>query len=285
MKRLTIYLAVTIAGFVVALVAATYLVPTTFIVVATSEVVRFQTAGAPTSRWPLSGAELLEGDSAGNFTRTAFTGSIEIGDSVEVVLQRVSGGPVILKIDPVGANRYTVEFYDESDELIRRSLGPVEIRIDSLNARASRGESIVLPLVGDIEVGAAAGFQTGGAAPMLRSGTVTMVGSSFLSKSLYKAGDEELRAGDVFQVIKPLSNSYATVIVDERPALNLVSRASSFEAEISRAGTSSTGVSTPLRARILSDKSLQSLWLTFALVWGTVMKLWKQLSSRRGSPT
>jgi hypothetical protein len=187
-------------------------------------------------------------------------GEVSFSPGTRITLERISAGP--LRIIAVASRRAESAgvLHDSGGNLIG-SLGPyVVMTISNVEERAKRGHSVVLPVLGSIEVGRSGPNPAGRA--MLRSGTVTLLGQSLLGSSRYAAGTADLRAGDRFTVLRPHGPAVGFMQVDERPALTVAYRVLGTSGQVSRFASKGYSVGTSLRERVLSDSVLQGLWLT-----------------------
>ena len=240
---------------VVALIVAP--VSTTFNVTARTERLNMTVTEPPTSRWYLNNADLYED---GNLREDSFTGSVELAHALTVMIERVAYGDLWIHIECVplpDANEecHTGTLFSEGEDRIDSLSSDVDIYFTDIRGRADNGETILLPVSGEVMVGRTSGIVTAGTTAILRSGKVSMLGRSVFRSTAFEAGSAELNLGDRFHVtdIAPESTSLGFVLADQDAGLTAVYRIVGSAGSVTRPGGGMYTVTTSVFQRFLSD--------------------------------
>lgn len=262
-------LAVVLVASAIALAVTFWSTETTFNVTAVSEAVRIVIVPEPPTRLELDRVTMFLGFGG---QPKEFSGEIELTRGTELVLERVSQGPLRIAIRPATRGDPVGVLFDMDGRPVEQP-ARVVIRIDNVRERATMGRSVVLPFVGEVELGRV--VEQGSGHAMLRSADVTLLAHTLWGAGRYDAGRVRLDAGDRFRV-DGSGPAYGFVSVDERSAMSIVYRLEGSRGQVTRFGAEGYNVSASVRARLLNDPVIQGVWLTFLAVvglTGTLRKL------------
>ena len=227
-----------------------------------TETVTLMTGQGPGLRLQLNGDSLSYGF---NDDSETFTGAIELNSGVEVMIERVSIGPVQIECEAFeGGSVGTL--IDEHEHVVKELGSEVTIEIRDPSARAREGDSVVIPVSGRVEIGREINYASGSGHAMLRSGDVTLLGRSILGSTRYEAGRVQLDPADRFHVESPEDAAFGVVVADERPALSVIYRVVGKRGVVTRFGARGYDVTASIRARLINDNAVQGLWVTFLAV-------------------
>jgi len=240
-------------------------VKTGFSIVGETEAFTFMTAGAPTSNWPVARAVLVR---SANGAPERFTGSIQFADSVHVHVERMSLGPVRALVEADRPDGSAGTLRDETEQFVA-TLGPqLWVVIDSVPERAQRGETVILPFTARAELGGRLGHETSPSIPLLRSGTVRMIGTSMLVGRGFEAGVMPLEPGDELKVLDPHALASGYVVADDRAALNAVLRVRTRTLRVDRLGGSlGYNMSLSWFEILRNDPVVTSIWAVAAFLF------------------
>ncbi len=268
-----------IAAFIVALVAAVVMVSprasTTFDVHALTETVTYFPEDE--QEWELSGIRVHANlaDTAG----TKVTGRLVLQPEVKVVVDRVSLGPLSIRFEAADPQQILARFEQQAGTTIHLRATSLVV-IPELESRAHEGEGLLLTLKGRLDVGRPPHLSSETKAPILRNGTVDMLGSSFIGAGSFSAGTASLYAGDQFKIGDPESASLGFIAVDEGPGLTIGYRSIARFATIVRPGGGTPHIGASGFAMLREDPSLQAFLLLLFYLLPRLMKLAGYVSTR-----
>jgi len=245
--------------------------PTTFNVSAVTEEVKVVTHKTPMSRWPLKNIEISRDcpEDEGDIKYLDFSGSLNINPSVYLTLTRVAFGD--LKVTLYSNNDNAVgELYDNEDEFVLSLTSCAFFYIRKINERTSRGETIVLPVTGDISAGSEIRFLTQSSMPILREGQVTILDRSFMTDENYSVGPFSLEAGDTFKVHNSKVSSQGFVLVNENAAINLTFRAKGLRGVIKRYQSEDYELRNSYWSKLYHDESLSLAWILIIVLFNII---------------
>jgi hypothetical protein len=256
------------AALVVALIAAVVMVypraSTTFDLHALTETVTYFPENE--QEWELGGVHVHANlaDTAG----TKVTGRLILQSGVKVVIERVSLGPLFIRFEAADPQQILARFEQQTGTTIPLRATSLVI-IPELESRAHEGEGLLLTLRGRLDVGRPPHLSSETKAPILRNGTVDMLGSSFIGGGSFSAGTASLYSGDQFKIGDPESASLGFIAADEGPALTVGYRTIARFATIVRPGGSTPRIGASRFAMVRGDASLQAflLVLLYLLPW------------------
>jgi hypothetical protein len=256
-----------LVGLVALIVAP---VSTTFNVTARTERLEMKVSEQPISRWYVDKAEIFEDN---NSSEERFSGSIELAHPVTVMMERVAYGDLWIHIECIVSPGAVEEchsgiLYSETEDRIRSLKSDVDIYFTGIRDRADKGETILLPVSGEVMVGRTSGI---GTTAILRSGKVSMLGRSVFRSNAFEAGSVELNLGDRFHVtdIDPDSTTLGFVLADQAPGLTAAYRIVGSAGSVTRPGGGMYTVTTSVYQRFLSDtvfRVLAGILITIAAI-------------------
>lgn len=229
-----------------------------------TERLEFTTAGSPTSDWPVARALLFRSERSES---ERFSGSISFADSVHVRVERVALGPVRVVAEAARPGASVGTLTDEADQFVATLGSRVSVEVDSIEARAKAGETVVVPFTGRAALGGGPRHETDPRIPLLRNGAVRMIGVSLLVRRGFEAGAMPLEPGDEVRVPDPRAISSGYVVADDRPALNAVIRVRARTLRVERLGGSQGyTMSVSFFDVLRNDPVASSLW-TLLVFW------------------
>ncbi len=247
-------------------VALLYLwrVPTTFDVTASTEVVTFETGPSihdAASWWPLQDVRIVQ---AGAESPTRFSGFFEPAAMTHVRVERLANGPVVITMEPAtGAREEEASvgrFFTWGEEEVLEAGSDLEIWIPDMPARADSGETLVIPVAGQV-TSRGVGAMSSGSNALLRSGTVRLMGRSIFGDRAFVAGTSELGPGDQFLVEGIRGTAVGLVVADERPALRMAYRVIGDRGIVERPAAGAYTLSVSLFDRALNEPLFQALFV------------------------
>lgn len=261
-----VFVWVSVVCFIVAMVVTFIPKASTFDLMTTTEVFEFVSSRDHQNIWYLASAQ-IENDGA--LSPQLFTGRVIIGDNVQVRIQRISGGPLNITLVPVEAKKQSPASLSREDGTSVLSLGhKITFSLKDLPARASSGQSVVLPISGDPRVGATVGIPSSEYSPLLRQGQISVIGRNFLGSDLYRGTSQVIEPGDVVLFEKPNGPALGILTIDERPAMTATVHVLAREALIQRAPASGFTVGLTFLDRLQKDGTLQGIWGAFIFLYG-----------------
>jgi hypothetical protein len=265
----TLLLAASAIAFGLALFATLKRIETTFDVSAETETLRIRSS---TMSWSLDRVALSEG--YGGRAGTV-SGTLDIAPETEIVFERSGLGPLNVVCTRSAGIVGTFRAADGGQAR------PIDARAVLVFAdpgrRAKEGRPILLPIVGEVELGREVGAGNGG--PILRTARVIPLGHRLFRDELYRGTEAQLGAGDRLQIIGADGPAFGLVKADERPALTASYRVLGYRGFVSRYGGEGFTISLSWLERVLNDGAVTGFWLVFfaalsAPLW--VRKLWKE---------
>jgi hypothetical protein len=250
----------------------------TYVASANTEYVLVESINHGESQWYIENADIKQSDCSQWQT---FSGTIIIPSPVRIYMTRISEGPLWIEIEGNNENNDQIisELYPikENKNLIGKNSyvkKSFTIKIMNLMERSKRGQTIVLPVDGYMEIGRIVGNEIDGKIPVLKSGKIQMIGKKLIGHDTYDAGTKLLNIGDVFKVDKPKVGK-GLVVVNQQPGLNVVSYILGERAYIRRFGGVGYKVSSSLWVRFEKDPAITIL-LTVVLFMLGVFAKWRQ---------
>ena len=224
-----------------------YKVETTVTIVASTEGMSFRTSQQHGAGWIVRDAQITGGYDGKPKT---FTGEVRLRPGVDCQAERVSVGPFWLNCQPAPGTSGVVDLFanDQMTEAIDERL---VLQVGTAGSEGRTG--LLLPLEGSVEIGTNITLQQR-AASLLKSGRVTMVGTSWLTGSVFDAGQRELFFGDAVHVAS--SASIGFIAITESPAMTAVFRVLAEEAEASHFGSTGYVISSSAFEKIKNDPFL-----------------------------
>lgn len=260
MKRTLKILAVVVVIFVLLFPLLIDPITTTYNITANTEQLIITTKDGDGSRLPLYGVNI--------YTDTSrylenFDGVFEISRDVEITIDRIASGPVIITFESKG-NAPTGFLYRSTDSKYFKETGPyLRIEINDINKRADEGQTTILPINGLVSIGRPIGFEVfGSSTALLRSGEIAMTGSSTFSKMTFDAGQKALNLGDQVIFEEQANKAIGFATINENPGMQVAYRVIAKTAKILKPGPREEGKGLEVKATIL-DRLLRASLLQF----------------------
>jgi len=271
--------------------------PTTFNVTAITEQIAVNTTDVPMSSWPVNNIELhtdCQSDNA--FSVQNFTGAIKLQHNVNVIFTRIAQGPlkVSLYIEPndetdeqtANKNReqpYVGDLFSEDEEYVKSLADCAYFYVNDIAERASSGQSVVLPVTGEISVGNEVRFLTESENPVLREGEISILDRSFLIGEIYSVGPFNLKTGDSFKILqnKPVPNQ-GFVLANEDPALKLVFSAEGVKGVIKRYQSENYEIENSYWTKLFNDEVLSFSWVFIIILFNIIRVYLRYLVNENG---
>lgn len=243
-------------------------IDTVFNITATTERIKIRTIQPNSSRLVFDHVEIAD---VNEIIDTSFNGSFQLNGDVEVTVERVATGPVILEFR---SDESTGKLYDAENNFLKDTPGFFEVVIKDIDTRLPQGRTILFPIEGDIDLGRSVDFEMPGEYnSILRSGELSMTGISGIFGEHFDAGAKELLLGDqlVFEEVKQGALGFVTV--NENPGIQVAYRLSARHAKILKPGIKDSESGTKVKVRPL-DRFLNApffQWLS--LFFGSLVIL------------
>jgi len=244
---------------------------TIFNVTAQTEVISCYTDQKPSSRINLFAADIytIEDEIA-----KSFEGSIELSDSVNIKMERISNGPLLIEIERVtGGVVAKLRSFNERKKTPILVHDLIFIEISKIDSLLDNNASIVIPITGHIKLGNSIDIESDNEySLLLRAGDITMTGVTSLFNSHFVAGNEKLYLGD--QLIFDDKNSIGIATINEQPAIQVSYRGIDKHARILKPGPkdfkSGYQISASIFSRFKYDNSFQIGSIIIALLISTI---------------
>lgn len=209
-------------------------ITTTFNVTANTERVKFTTMDSNNSRLTLYDATIANYDSV--FLNN-FEGSLELKNNVDVVIERISEGPIIISLSCRTCSSVGNLYSAKSDDSVYKADNYLDITIDDVQDKAQKGISYIFKIDGKIESGRNVALELiDESNAILRNGNVVMIGSSEYTNDYFQAGTTQLFLGDRLVFDNQQSKGFGFVVINERAGMEACYRVLAKEARIIRPG-------------------------------------------------
>ena len=245
-----------VAAFIAAIAINDWFIRTGYEAKCVTERAQFRLGPQESPSWHLDGALLLR-DAVGK--GEPFTGTFQAAPNATVTFERIGKGPLNIGVAAPGDGiAATVRPRGGRDE----NLGPsVYLTIDNLSGSGapSRNAGVVFPINGAAEIGNLLSDETSAFNPIQRSGTVRMLGRTFVGNSIFDAGSRDLSLGD-FLTFQPESDGVGLLSANEDNGIAVVYRVVAKAAVVQRFRAEEYRIRVALYSRIAGDTSLQLIW-------------------------
>ncbi|MBU1171445.1 MAG: hypothetical protein KKD44_17975 [Proteobacteria bacterium] len=244
---------------------------TSFNVSVITEEVRVKTQHVPMSKWPVHEIQISRTcpDDLDDIRYETFSGTIEIHPDIEIILTRIAGGDLTVKLyDSEG--KATATLFDEEEEPVGTLSDCAFFHVTDIEKRAQAGETIVLPVTGDIRVGHEIRFLNSYKTPILYSGNVTILDKTFMFNDYYSVGPFPLEKGDSFTVMDQHVPSQGFISVNNEPAIQLVFRAKGSRGLIKRYQSEGYELHNGIWSKFYHDEALSATWMLVFLMIGMI---------------
>lgn len=241
-------------------------IPTTFNVTVKTERLEYTTLDNNNSRLPLINffAYNYNGDSLG-----LKNGSFQISRGSNVLVERVSNGPLLIQIKGANNKKAGVFYSENQDEIEKEAENFIEFVVANPSLRNKDGETILIPVSGDVVLGRTINYESYySSTAMVKSGTITMIGRSLFGNHFFESGIYNLNIGDQFVIDNPQSKAYGFVTINEESGMTAAYRVVGKKGKILTPGpvdeNSGYFITTSLLSRFLYDSFFQGISWSFA---------------------
>jgi hypothetical protein len=161
---------------------------------ARSEIVDFTTLDDNLSRYVVYGASILNGD---ELISSHFDGSIQIFEGTQVTIQRPGNGGINITLDHLDGKIAGALYNINGTKVDTRNDSYLEIYIDSIEFKMTNGINHHFGIEGKTNIGKNIDHLNFYENPsMLHSGTVSILGRSYIGVNYYEASIRKLNIGD-----------------------------------------------------------------------------------------
>lgn len=273
LTRIAIFTAILVIFIIVYFIVSSK-ITTVFNITALTERIEFLVVDDNNSSWNFDGVNLI--NTAGEYIEKNFSGTLTLEKGDQIRIDRFASGPAYISIQnkenkPIGKIRF-----DEmlNAKVIRNTF--LEIEIDSINTKAEKGITHILPIKGFITLGGDVDYEINGEGTgVLKEGEVNMQGFSSRRKNEYfQAGVEALKLGDEL-TFKKNELAVGFALIGDKPGIEVSYRVEAKEAIIIKTGPVKIGhkISATLLDKFVNDRSFQalSIILGFLIVMSTIL--------------
>lgn len=240
---------------------------------ANTELVKFITMNRDNINIPLTDVEVYDLKKDSTYS---FSGTFKITkENVRTTITRISNGDVSILVEsitnPIYDKSSLGSFYSKEDVFQYDAFGSFEFYIDNFKEKAENGETIILPIAGNIEIGRTSKYEFyGNSTAILRSGEVIILGKTIMGKP-YKSNLYELNVGDKFHLEKQFGIARGILTINEKSAMQVAYRVVGEKGRIinpGEIGDVKTGyyLSRSLFSRFENDPLVKSISLALAIL-------------------
>lgn len=244
---------------------------TTFNVSVTTELLAFKTLDSDHSKLSLRDVQVYNynGDSLGRFS-----GSFKISPNAETHIERIAHGPLSIQITG-GSNNSAGDFYAANSDLKMHAADHfVEFYVEDMSSRLLEGETIIIPINGEVSLGRNVNYETySNSNALLRHGNVVVIGKSLLSNSYYKSSTYDLNIGDEFRVVDPISKAYGFATINENVGMTVAYKVIGKEGRILTPGPRNKNSGYPVSLSFLSKINNDTLFKGLSLFTAFLISL------------
>lgn len=251
-------------------------VNTIFNVTAQTEIVSCYSEQKPISRINLFDANLYKlVESQGwemkdTLIEKSFKGSIELSAGVNITMERVSNGSLLLEFEkPSGGLVAKIRSFERQADKPKEVQDLLFVEIVNIDSLINNNTSIVIPISGSIRLGSSLDIESDNEYTLLlRDGNIAMTGVPKISNSHFASGHEKLYLGD--RLVLEDENSIGLATVNHEPSIHVSYRAYGKEARIIKPGpkdfASGYKISASIFSRFKYDKYYQTGSIIIALI-------------------
>ena len=266
-------------------------VPTTFDVTARSESLSLVADSERWWTWYLNEVEVLydtrPGTGPSEYSSEGFetfTGSLLLAPKTEVDIDRIGLGPLRIRCRAQDPEDVVAVAQSDGGELLKKFSDRIVVRLADPREWAEAGRVLVLPIVGDFELGNRLTRNTGRNPGLLRTGSIRLLGHTLVGGSRFDGGSVSLDLGDSVHIdADPGEPPVGLLVVDDRPGLEVALRGIGWKAVVSRFESQGYDVELPLGTRISHDPVVASTWAFFLFLAGLIAVV-RQRSIDRNAP-
>ena len=257
-------------------------VNSTYSISVNTEIIEFKTLDDNISKIPLSKYEVFNYD---NISLGHYEGTFKIAEGATARVERIANSnsasiQIQGKIDyDSGKESSAGTFYNlDQDEVASKAENFLEFYIDSISQRVARGETIIIPVTGDVSIGRAINYESyGNSNAIVRSGKVTVIGEAILGETYFKSESYDLNLGDQFKIgdvhendSLNVSKAYGFVTINENNGMTAAYKVIGKKGRIITPGpiddNSGYLIKTSLMSRFLHDPIFNGISLALAFL-------------------
>ncbi|MCI5207345.1 MAG: hypothetical protein D3910_00785 [Candidatus Electrothrix sp. ATG2] len=245
--------------------------PTTFNVSVKTEEVKVNTYDVPMSDWPVHNIQLSQScpDDLEDITLMPFSGTLKIYPSVEIILTRIASGDLHVTLRN-GAGKPSGMIVDDEDEELGELSDCAFFHMRKIADRTQSGETIVLPITGNIKVGREIRFLSHYETPVLRSGSIALLDKTFLIGENYSVGPFVLKTGDLFEIQSPSVPSQGFALIDTNPGIQLIYRGNGHRGVSKRYQSEDYVIRNSVWSKLYNDTTLPILWMLIVIIFSSI---------------
>lgn len=253
-------------SFIVILILLFEPINTIFNITANTERIKIRTIKSNSSRLIFENAEIAD---IHEILDSAFNGSLQLNKDVEVVVERVANGPLILEFR---SDNHTGKLYNSENDFLMDTPPFFEVVIENMDSRVEKGRTILFPIEGDIDLGRSVDFEVSGEYnSVLRDGELSMTGVSGIFGEHFDSGAKKLLLGDqvVFEGVKEGALGFVTV--NENSGIQVAYRLSAKHAKILKPGIKDIKSGTEVKVRPLDRFLNAPIFQWLSLFFGSLV--------------
>jgi hypothetical protein len=257
-------------------------VNSTYSISVNTEVIQFKTLDDNISKFSIPCSDVFNYD-YDNIGR--YGGTFKVAKGATTRIERISqGNSASIQIEGLvdyktGVSKSAGTFYsEEDDEILGEAENFVEFYIDSISQRISRGETIIIPLTGNVSIGRAINYESyGNSNAIVRSGKVTVIGKAILGNTYFKSESYDLNIGDQFRIgdvyendSLNVSKAYGFITINEDKGMTAAYKVIGKKGRIITPGpiddNSGYLIKTSLMSRFLNDPIFNGISMALAFL-------------------
>jgi hypothetical protein len=257
-------------AIVAACIVTFWTVPTTYDINAETETLHMKSSNYSSVQWTIRDALMFRDfDSESENV----SGLLSPSGNVDILFERIGSGP--LRVRFLSSAGSVGSIWDNDGKRI--DLGRrVSFVFQDLEQKAKAGNTILLPLIGEIEIGRSLSFDGMEQQAALRTGNIRILGTSLLNSTLFQAGSYPLEFGDDIRIQPSQTPSFGLLVSSDQPGLKVSIRGRSTSAIVTRFGSMGYEIRTSAYSRLKNDPVLQILWVACLAFVGTARSLGKE---------
>ena len=155
----------------------------------------------------------------------------------------------------------------------RHLAGEFALRLDSPSEFTTLGNPLRLPFRGLLKYPEQSRFRSGETIPLIRGGTLLLIGQSIVGDELYDLGKVELAVGDTVVPVEAPGQSVGLFAVGDEAGIELTVRFVARSVKILRFSSNGYTARATWVSRVVNDKPLQIIWIALCFVITAANKL------------
>jgi hypothetical protein len=261
-------------------------VSTSFSIHAKTETLRFRVPQNRKLDWYADNVTVYKGFAEKS---EIFSGLVELQGGVEVFFERIGLGPLRVRVKS-SQNVPSVKLYDFNQSLVDVVSRRFVMVFERLFEQAAKGQSIVIPLIGEIVIGNDPEISGQQYTPLLISGKINLVGHSILTKlkamagfrstdqSRFDGGEISLDLGDQVEIVE--NTASGLIVANQESAFTSIVHAVGKQVKVTRLMSEGYNVSISVMDRLKRDASVQTAWIVSLFILGLIRTLKKYIKVR-----